>query len=183
MASNREWVGEAAGPLLLLPEILLPGWSGIDVPEHRAVTATFRWNLEEPRASDYDRACDIEDEVGVIAVGHGQGLVLSGGLRPTTWLPRPWGGMVARWEYAENEGAMEAALAGIPEGLGWEPRGHVVVTSSPLVLFNSAEPGPEQVMPRLTVELVAGRYSVGWSRYEPDELTAIGLVALRRAPP
>ena len=82
--SDREWVGQAAGPLLFLPEALLSDWSGIDVPEYRLVTASFRWNAKESRACDYDRACDIEDEVGVIDVGHGQGLVLSGGLRPTT---------------------------------------------------------------------------------------------------
>ena len=178
--AERTWVGEAcAGPLLLVPDSLLSDWSGIDVPDYRVVTATFRWNAEEPRACDYDRACDIAEQVGVIAVGHGEGLVIGGSLQPTTWLSRPWGGVVARWEYAQNDESMERALTEIPPSLAYTPHGEFIVTTSPLTLFNSAEPGDEIVMPRLSIELAPGRYVIGWARYAPDELTAIGLVQLR----
>ena len=180
--SDRVWVGEAAGPLLLLPDSLLTDWSGIDVPEYRVVKASFRWNAEEPRACDYDRACDIAQEVGVIEVGHGHGLVLSGGLQPTTWLERQWGGLIARWVHAENDADMQAALAAIPEPLAWERKADFAVVSSPLVLFNSAEPGEEILMPRLTVELSPGLYEVRWANYTPDERTSLALVELRLAP-
>ena len=177
---TRIWVGEAAGPLLLLPDSLLPEWSGIDVPEFRTVVATFRWNAEEPRACDYDAACDVEAEAQAIAVAHGEGLVLSGGLRPTTWLARPWGGYVVRWEYAEDEPSVERALRTIPEDLTWEATGEFHVTSSPLTLFNSAEPGMDIVMPRLELELEPGVYAVRCALHEPDEETRLLLVALHR---
>lgn len=174
------WVGEASGPLLLLPECLLPEWSGIDVPEYRAVTAEFRWNAEEPRACDYDRACDVEAAAGVIAVGYGEGLVLSEGLLPTTWIPRPWGGLLARWDYAESETACDRALARMTPNLDWAAIGTLSVVGSPSVLFNSAEPGLDIVMARLTVGLAEGRYAVRCARYEPDARTAFRIIELRR---
>ena len=180
--TEQVWVGQAcAGPLLLVPESLLPDWSGIDVPEYRIVTAKFRWKAEESRACDYDRACDVDDEAGVISVGHGEGLVIGGSLQATTWLPRLWGGLVARWEYAENENSMQDALTRIPASLAYEPHGEFNVGSSPLNLFNSAEPGDEIVMPRLSIELAPGQYDVGWARYTPDDVTSVGLIQLRRA--
>jgi hypothetical protein len=150
---RRVWVGEIAGPLLLLPNCLLPEWSGIDVPEFRTVEATFRWNADEPRACDYDRACDMRDEVGVVPVGFGEGLVLSGGQRPTTWLPRSWGGIIARWEYGEGDDSVELALNGIPERLSWDWKTEFTTSSTPLEPFNSAEPGDERVMARLEIDL------------------------------
>ena len=109
-------MGEAAaGPLLLLPDSLLAEWSGIDVPEYRTVVATFRWNSKEPRACDYDTACDVQTEAQAVPVAHGEGLVLAGGLRPTTWMPRRWGGYLVRWEYADDETAVERALSAIPK--------------------------------------------------------------------
>jgi hypothetical protein len=179
--TERVWIGEASGPLLLLPESLLAEWSGIDVPEFRLVDATFRWNAEEPRASDYDRACDVAGYLGVIPVGHGEGLVLTEGLQATTWLPREWGGVLARWEHAASDAAMDAALTRLPEGLPWEVEGEFTIATSPLVLFNSAEPGLEQVMSRLELALRPGTYAVRLARYAPDPETAAGLIELRRA--
>ena len=181
MNSYRTWLPNAAGPLLLLPESLLPEWSGIDVPDYRVVAATFRWNAKEERACDYDRACDVDDYAGVIDVGYGQGLVLGDVPASTAWLPRPFGGLLARWEHAESEGSMNAALEEIPESLPWVEQGMLSVVSSPLQLFNGAEPGDEAVLPRLTIELAPGTYRVRWARFAPDHATAASLIELRRA--
>ena len=175
------WLEHHAGPLLLLPEALLSEWSGIDVPPYREVVATFRWNEEEPRASDYDRACDIDDHAGVIAVGYGEGLVLGDAPEATAWIERSFGGILARWEYAESEESMAGALANLPLELNWEPKGTFTVLGSPLQLFNSAEPGDKSVLPRLSVDLAPGDYEVAWTRYAPNEHTAVKLIALRRA--
>lgn len=177
---TRSWVGEVAGPLLLLPNNLLAEWSGIYVPEYRAVVARARWNPDEPRASDYDRASDVEAEVETISVAYGQGLVLSGGLRPTTWQPHGWGGYIVRWEYAEDEVAIERALSMIPDNVNWMPAGSFAVTSTPLTLFNASEPGTDIVMPRLDLALAPGAYEVRRAIYEPDEETRLTLVELRR---
>jgi Immunity protein 21 len=175
------WLPNDAGPLLLLPEALLPDWSGIDVPDYREVSATFRWSSQEARASDYDRACDVNDYVAAIAVGHGEGLVLNDEPCATAWLPRPLGGLFARWEHADSARAMELALARIPGDLPWEPKGSVHLVGSPQELFNSAEPGVDPVLPRLKLEMPAGNYNVRWTLYRPDSSTAVGLIELRRA--
>ena len=170
-----------AGPLILMPSILLREWSGIDVPPDRTVSATFRWNVEEPRASDYDRACDINDYAGVIPVGNGEGLVLNDAPSATAWMAREWGGLLLRWEYAEDDSAMEEALAEIPNELAWDSKGYFRILGTPQALFNSAEPGMEPVLPRLELELPEDVYEVRWVRYAPDVHTAVGLIELRRA--
>jgi hypothetical protein len=175
------WLPNDAGPLLLLPQDLLSDWSGIDVPEYRPVRATFRWNSQESRACDYDRACDVTDYVAAITVGHGEGLVLNDAPCQTAWLPRTWGGLLARWEYAENQRAMERALARIPSDLTWVSKGSVRLVGSPQELFNSAEPGMEPVLPRLKLEMPVGNYGVRWASYRRDAKTAVGLVEIRRA--
>ena len=177
----RQWVGEVAGPLLLLPDSLLAEWSGINVPEYREVHARARWNPEELRASDYDRASDVQDEAAAVSVAYGEGLVLSGGLRPTTWQPTQWGGYVVRWEYADGEADVERALARIPSSLSWKPLGALAVVSTPSTLFNASEPGTDIVMPRLEIELAPGSYGVRWTMYDPDERTELTLVELRRS--
>lgn len=175
------WLRNDAGPVLLLPQDLLADWSGIDVPEYRPIKATFRWNAEETRASDYDRACDVNDYVAPITVGYGEGLVLNDAPCATAWLPRTWGGLVARWEYAESQGAMERALARIPSDLPWVSKGSWQLVGSPQELFNSAEPGMEPMLPRLMLEMPIGNYDVRWASYRPDAQTAVGLIEIRRA--
>jgi hypothetical protein len=150
------------------------------VPDYRPVSATFRWSAEEARASDYDRACDVNDYVATIPVGHGEGLVLNDAPCATAWLPRPWGGLLARWEHANSVEAMERALAWIPGDLPWESKGSVCLVGSPQELFNSAEPGVEPVLPRLKLEMPAGNYTVRWALYRPDSPTAVGLIEVRR---
>ena len=180
-SNDREWVGGKGGPLILIPEALLSEWTGIDVPSYRVVEAKFRWSDKEPRASDYDRACDVDDYVGVIAVGFGEGLVLGDLPQATTWIPQDFGGVFARWEYAEDDNAMDAALTAFPNSLAWEPKATFVVVGSPLELFNSAEPGMEPIFPRLMIDLEPGTYDVSWTRYAPNDSTAATLVSLRRS--
>lgn len=175
-----DWTGAASGPLLFVPASLLPEWSGQDVPEYRTVQAVFRWNDEETRASDYDRACDVDDDVAVLAVGHGQALVLSGVLQATTWVARPWGGLLVRVEHGEDDAMIEQALAALPEALPWTTKGYMTIVSSPAALFNSAEPGVEPVMVRLVIDLAPGEYRVRWARHAPDDRSTLGLVELRR---
>jgi hypothetical protein len=177
--TERTWVGTASGPMLLLPDSLLDEWSGIDVPASRTVRALFRWNLREARASDYDRACDVEDYAGVIPVGYGEGLVMTESLRATAWVPQPWGGYFVRRPKAIAAADAERVLAHLPAASSWTAVEPYVVVGTPLSLFNSAEPGMEQVMDRLQVELAPGRYEVRWTRPAPDA-SEIGVVELRR---
>ena len=68
------WLGTDFGPLLLVPGEHLSSWEGIDPPSSgRWVEARFRWHDPNDPATDYDRACDVEDYLGLIEIGTGNG--------------------------------------------------------------------------------------------------------------
>ena len=113
-------------------------------------------------------------------VGHGHGLVLRDGVQDTTWLPRPWGGLLVRLEGADREDDVEPALMGIPDQLAFEGTDDITIVSSPVELFNSGEPGLEPLMDRLSVELTPGRYRVRWARHAVNADLTLGVVELRR---
>ncbi len=80
------WITSNGGPLLLASKSVLPYWEGADPPSNgRKVEATFRWQGYGTPATDYDRACDVDDYLDVINIGSEQGLVLGGEPLPTAW--------------------------------------------------------------------------------------------------
>jgi hypothetical protein len=71
------WFFNDGGPLLVLPGGTK--WEGVDPPsDGRVVDARFRWSDSELPATDYDRACDIDDGAAVLSIGSSWGLVLGG---------------------------------------------------------------------------------------------------------
>ena len=177
--AHSPWVESNGGPLLLLPEKLLSLWSGTEVPTDRHVEAVFRWHGGGP-ASDYDRACDVNEYVGILTVGAGWGLVIGDEPLPTCWISTDWGGLLARSVYAEDDGAADGALESFPLELPWERRGEFSAVSSPLRLFDSADPGGDLLMPSTLVDLQPGSYDVAWARYEPNAETAFTFIRLSR---
>ena len=175
------WITSNGGPLLLLPRSLLAHWSGIDAsPDGGAAETKFRWNPDQP-SSDYDRACDVEGYTGTLPVGGGWGLVIGDEPNPARWVSRPDGGIVVRWEYGPNDEAVEQVVDQLPDELPWRAEGEFCVASSPLEMFDAAEPGIEPLMPRLVVDLTPGTHRVGQTRYSPDPEIALHLIRLRRA--
>src|SRR5438270_663817 len=82
------WMDTELGPLLLVPGEHLSSWEGIDPPSAgRHVEAKFRSHDPNDPATDYDRACDIKDYLGLIEIGAGKGLVLGGEPLSTAWWP------------------------------------------------------------------------------------------------
>ena len=175
-----EWIESNGGPLLLLPESLLSAWSGVEVPsDGRVVEATFRSSPTASAASDYDRACDVTEWAAVLPVGAGWGLVLGDEPSPTSWHPTAErGGVLARWVFAASDAATERALAAVPSDLTWEALGDFPVVATPLLLFDSAEPGLVPLGARAQVTLAPGTYGVAHARYSPDPETEFTLVRL-----
>ena len=126
------------GPLIVIPEVVLPFWSGADGDE---------------TSSDYDRACDVDGYIGLVPVGDTRALVLGDEPASTAFLPEH--GTFVRWCAADSE---DELLAGVPAALEaavWEPEVHWNVPG-PVVLFDAAWPGPNR----------SGRSTSGsrWSR-------------------
>lgn len=180
------WVASAGGPLLLLPERLLSAWEGSDKPRRgRRIEATSRWNARGP-ATDYDRACDVRDYVGVIRVGEGFGLVLGDEPLATTWIPSDDadGGVLVRWVHAQGDDEVEVALMHAADQQFGPTNGVLRVDDPRLVLFDSALSGTNLLTPSLVIEIPAGDYRVETARLEPDPETSLllhRLVRVRKA--
>ncbi|MFD7679912.1 immunity 21 family protein [Streptomyces sp. NPDC060187] len=158
-----EWVESGGGPLIAIPEAVLPFWSGADGDE---------------MSSDYDRACDVEGFIGLVPVGDSRALVLGDEPASTSYLPEH--GLFVRWSAAESE---DELLAVVPAALAtavWDPEVQWNVPG-PVVLFDAAWPGTaSERTDHLKVALAPGRYGVRAAHVEPGPETWVGLVQLRR---
>ncbi|MFF5480470.1 immunity 21 family protein [Streptomyces sp. NPDC012935] len=160
-----EWVESGGGPLIAVPETVLPFWAGADGDE---------------TASDYDRACEIDGFVGLLPVGDSAALVLGDEPASTSYLPDQ--GTFVRWCAADSEAEL---LARVPEALTTAVWGHEVRWNVPgtVVLFDSAWPGREtERTEHLRVALEPGAYAVRAAQVQPGPEIWLGLVQLRRLP-
>ena len=161
------WVSCDGGPLLLIEEKYLKFWEGSDAPSNgRVVEAEFRWGLDV--ATDYDKACDIEDLLGLIDVGEGKALVLGADETSTTWLQtNDSEGMLVRWIYAnsENDAIESAKLVSFDKEADFE----FVVENYNLVLFAACESWNDNIYPRLKFSLPNGKYKIFTNEFKNDE--------------
>ena len=160
-----QWVESGGGPLIAIPETVLPFWSGVD---------------GDDMSCDYDRACDVEGFIGLLPVGDTRALVLGDDPASTTYLPEH--GAFVRWCAADSE---DELLAEVPAALAtavWEDEVKWSVPG-PVVLFDAAWPGNDSVnTDHLKVSLAPGRYAVRAANVRPGPETWLGLVQLRRLP-
>ncbi|MFE9432788.1 immunity 21 family protein [Streptomyces sp. NPDC006640] len=158
-----EWVESGGGPLIAIPEAVLPFWSGADGDE---------------MSSDYDRACDVEGFIGLVPVGDSRALVLGDEPASTSYLPEH--GVFVRWSAAESEDELLAVVPAALATAAWDPEVQWNVPG-PVVLFDAAWPGPaSERTDHLKVALAPGRYGVRAAHVEPGPETWVGLVQLRR---
>ncbi|HET9382536.1 MAG TPA: Imm21 family immunity protein [Streptomyces sp.] len=153
-----QWVDSGGGPLVAVPETVLPFWAGAD---------------GEETASDYDRACEA-GHLGLLPVGDCAALVLGDEAASTAFLPDR--GLFVRRPAAT---AGPDALAGVPAALRtaqWSPDVRWNV-HGPVWLFDAAQPGGTG---RVRLALDPGRYAVRAARVPTGPETWVGLVQLRR---
>ncbi|WP_237551766.1 MULTISPECIES: Imm21 family immunity protein [unclassified Streptomyces] len=172
------WVRSMGGPLIVVPESSVCAWGGCTEEGSILGDADGR--------DDYDRACEVKDWAGVIAVGANAAtaLVLADEPAKTCFLPERR--LFVRWLAADSESELfataEAVLA--DPDTGWEDGG-LWVTDGPAVLMDSAEAGrdlgddypgggrPEQA----AVRLPAGQWRVR-AVHKSGESPWVGLVQL-----
>lgn len=189
--SALRWMESNGGPLLLVPGEFLSAWRGIVPPSTgQHIEAKFRSFPDEP-ASVYDRACDVEADIGLLEVGAGHGLVVGGDPCGAAWLAseepsseankRESGGILVRWVYANGEADVIAALEHVPES-AWKDSGlTLTVGSEPLYLLDAAYNLDDlRGDDHLTIHLQAGTYSIATAEYEPDAHISLILHRLTR---
>ncbi len=166
------WINSTGGPLIVLEADFLPYWGGCFKKVGESKTDA------EQRArhdfTDYDRACNIADYLGIIDVGPGKGVVLGDEPMQTAWwmIPEGRGTILVRWQWAADEDAIVRILNDSAEQV-WKPTGlSLYVSGSELVLFDSACAGSD---PGLTskVQLQTGNYSIETAFCQPDKSLSI----------
>jgi hypothetical protein len=165
---HMKWVDSEGGPLVLMGEALLSNWRGCFGPARGS--------------TDYDRACQVDDYVGVIDVGNGKGLVLGDEPMPTAWVPRANGGILARVGYTPSKKATEQQLAQLGD-IAFQPAGLRIPLAARNLLFDSALAGTDARQEGLLVQLEEGLYQVGVSDHRPTTDMWLVLLKLERINP
>jgi hypothetical protein len=135
--------------------------------------------------SDYDRACEVEDYVGVIKVGDDEALVLGDMPSHTARVVVDSSAVLfIRWIWADDENQVVNAMKGFSiaqqdwANMDLEIRFPV----SDIVLFDSSYPGEAvEEMLEMTIEL--GAYKPQTLSYEPSPATNLFLILLQKIPP
>jgi hypothetical protein len=160
-----EWVESGGGPLIAVPETVLPFWAGADGDE---------------TASDYDRACEVDGFIGLLPVGDSAALVFGDEPAATTYLPDHR--TFVRWSAADSETALLAEVPTALDTAAWEAEVCWNVPGA-VLLFDAAWPGTDSARTdQVRVALDPGRYAVRAAHVQPGPETWLGLVQLRRLP-
>jgi len=155
--SKQLWLPPAT--LLLVHKSLAEGWRGV---------------------ADLDRAKKAQ-ELGVIDVGRGKGLVFGDEGTKSTWLARESGGMLVRWVHATDEAAALAAAEKSADAT-WVPTGTLFPTESgEHVIFDAATSGAAIGDASFRMKLEKGRYDVSIARVD-DGKAAMSVYRLYRMP-
>ncbi|MFE7900618.1 immunity 21 family protein [Streptomyces sp. NPDC057424] len=157
-----QWVESGGGPLIAVPETVLPFWAGAD---------------GEETASDYDRACEVDGHVGLLPVGDSTALVLGDEPAATAYLPGH--GVFVRWRAGDSEEELLASVESAVDAAHWEPEVYWDVPGA-VLLFDAAWPGTDPSgSDQMRVVLEPGRYAVRAATAQPGPETWLGLVRLR----
>ena len=132
------------GPLLLVPLAVAATWRGIlGFSGDPARPPKFRWQGTGSQPTDYDRACDVPDPLGVLSVGGSPALVIGEESASTAVLPSADGRSVllATRVCGPDEAAVLDALAQVRTAQ--LPPAEVSVTwrTTPQILVDSSDLG------------------------------------------
>lgn len=173
---NLRWTRSEGGPLMLLEQTLLPAWGGIEPPPtHKSMQAHSRASGQDA-ATDYDRACDhVYEEISVLAVGEGFGLVLGDEPVATGLVSglEPLGTAIVRRISSWNDEEVVKLLAQVDPsrrehlGLLFE------IVNGTLVLFDAAKPGRYVDHRDPVMELRPGCYRVSTSHMTDGQDTSV----------
>lgn len=168
MHPDFAWIESGGGPLILLPKGNVGEWAGVPAPP------------SDPISGDYQRAVDVEGDIGTIPVGPDAGLVLAGEPLPAALLSTDGGAglLIVRWISAPNdESARQAIVSG---SISFVPESFLFDVRSPgVVLMDAASPGTAS-MECLECELAPGTYAVATAELKSDPETHLLLHRLER---
>ena len=152
-----QWISSDGGPLILIGQSALSQWLGID-------------------SADYERACLVEDYVGVLDVGGSQAIVLGDEpCQTSSFIDDTENVFLIRWVYADNDASIYAHLNQLPKNVFDTTAEELKFRASEkrYFLFDSTENGKSAV--GLVLTLVATNYVIKTVLYKPDANTSLVL--------
>jgi hypothetical protein len=146
------WRDTLGGPFVVVSATVLPQWTGTE-------------------GADYDRACQVDDEVAVVALASGDEVLVLGD-EPMSTAVLPEHRVIARWCYTETRDGVSDLITTMLAGAQWS-EGPAMRISGPVVIFDAAFLGTDvgTLIEGLILDLDAGRYRVESTVVEPDRQT------------
>jgi hypothetical protein len=134
-------------------------------------------------ATDYDLACDVEEELGLIPVGGGEGLVINADVPMSAWVQAPdgRGGDVVVWVWGpkrSDEWIIRVCREAPPDLLR-DTGFFLCVGEGGLLLFPACDCAPDWVYGFTRISLPAGRYRVLAVDYAQDSEGCLRLYRLQ----
>lgn len=164
-----KWIISAGGPLIFMERVFLSKWKGV-----------FGVQKEMLTSSDYERACEVDDYIGVIPIDSGKAVVLGQEPMDTSWLPLSHTqGIIVRWVWANSEIEVDEVLTNFSLDQEWQETAVTVeFKTENMIIFDSAERGSD-LSDYLNLSLAPGNYSISTLFYEPSKETKLLLHLLR----
>lgn len=165
------WISSLGGPLILMERAALPSWSGDLASE------THPWM---DRVSDYDRAGEIEDYVGILNVDHHKALVLSMPDQTSYVSVNPRAFLLIRWIGADSEEMVLNTLRELDLDQPWiDTNAQIHFESGELALFDSVYAGSE-ITDSLNIRTDPGDYNISILSYRPTAQIDLLLILMRK---
>jgi hypothetical protein len=153
-----KWIESTGGPLLILEKVVLSNW-GSNNPNGNGQT-------------DYDRACSVEEYIGVINVGYGKTLVLGDVPARTSWFQSKddKGGLIIRWIYGRSEKQVEEYIENqLPDWNCYVNENiQIKIIKGDMLIWDSAFVYTDKCAEKIEFNIVPGNYRILSGIYEPD---------------
>lgn len=152
---SLQWLDTGGGPYVLVRSDQLERWRGL---------------RPDAETSDFDRACAVEDYIGLVDFGPGKAVVLGDDPFSTAFMPAPTvgGGYLLRWLWGDDEEAAVAALHQIRPEEWTSEKLLFDAGDGKLTLFDAIHPG-DAAPQRVEIELGPGTYAVATANVQPDD--------------
>jgi len=157
------------GPLVCIELEVSDSWLGIN-------GNSIQQELDLNASSDYEIACSIRDYIGKLSIRDRDVLILGDmPLETLIWIPSNGLPMIVRIYYGDPDVDIIKLLQAA-ENLNFNDPVEILLTeikSSPIVVFDSAYPGFDTNVDKLSFELPPGKYRILTKQFYPDERTSV----------
>ena len=146
-----EWINSEGGPLIIIGAKRVKNWSGI-------------------QNDDYDRACAVDDYLGVIDVSNSQAIVLGDEpCQTSVYHSQRLGMLIVRWLWADSEMEVKKSLEllTIEDFDTPEEEAFFEASDCHLILFDAVSEGANAV--GLSLELNRTKYKIVTINFATDD--------------